>query len=143
MKVDFERVDRVEVWGWDAAICSQLLKSGVDRRLLPSESQLLAMRRLSSRQATIGLLDELVSEVPGTVGWRQVPTSLEEVYVLLGEHRRIVLKAPWSSSGRGLMLCGSPNAQGWIKNTLKAQGSVVVEKLLQKVADFALEFWCD
>lgn len=146
MKVNFDRVDRVEVWGWDAAICSQLLKSGVDRRLLPSESQLSAMRRLSSRQATIGLLDELVSEVPGTVGWRQVSTSLEEVYVLLGEHRRIVLKAPWSSSGRGVRYVDgemTASLEGFVRNTIAMQGCVIVEPFYDRILDFGVELVAD
>ena len=82
------------------------------------------------------------------------------------ENKRIgnaLLKSPWSSSGRGLKKAPSPNPSpeeegssaaeslpprgevwwGAVGRILRHQGSIVVEKFLHKITDFALEFWLD
>jgi len=57
-----------------------------------------------------------------------------------------VLKAPWSSSGRGLRFVNTPDniaLQGWLHNLLQQQGSVMVEPYYRKVKDFGVEFESD
>ena len=60
---------------------------------------------------------------------------------------RIVIKAPWSSSGRGVRFVDaetfSDNIRGWIRNTLSQQGSVMIEPYYNKVKDFGMEFMVD
>ena len=139
-------VSDVEVWGWDAAMRSQLLRAGVGERLMPSMAQVQAIRQHSSRAATISLLDDLVREVPGTVGWRRVSTSLEEVRALLEAHHRIVLKAPWSSSGRGVRYVDgvmTASLEGFVRNTMEVQGGVTVEPFYDRVLDFGVELVAD
>ena len=41
------------------------------------------------------------------------------------------------------MRSDAPHRQKWMRNILAKQGSVVVEKWLHKLADFALEYECD
>lgn len=58
---------------------------------------------------------------------------------------RYLVKAPWSSSGRGLLRIngeeiGSKNRE-WIGGILKKQGYVMVEKEQERVMDFAMEFY--
>ncbi len=142
---------RVDPWGWDKALCAQLIrkrKSVAD--VLPSDSQLETMRRLSHRSTAAEVLQKL--RVDGTVGEAYYCTSFEEVNTLLRHYGRLVLKAPWSSSGRGLrfidsrtpMLPQSDSTQsGWIRNVLRQQGSVMAEPYYNKVKDFGMEFECD
>ena len=144
--VRMDTIDSVDVWGWDAAIRRQLLRVGVGAHLLPSVAQVQAIRQHSSRVASIGLLDELVSVVPGVIGWRRVSTSLEEVRALLDEHRRIVLKAPWSSSGRGVRYVDgvmTASLEGFVRNTIAQQGCVIVEPWYDRVLDFGVELVAD
>ena len=144
--VRMDTIDSVDVWGWDAAIRRQLLRAGVADRLLPSSEQLTAVRSLSSRSATVGLLADLVREVPGTVGGRMVATTLDEVRALLDEHHRIVLKAPWSSSGRGVRyVVGEMTVglEGFVRNTIAQQGCVIVEPFYDRVLDFGVELVAD
>ena len=69
----------------------------------------------------------------------------EEVRRLLDSHGKLMLKAPFSSSGRGLQKLSKPNwhsyHQQWTESILRSQGSVMVEPLLDKVADFAFQFY--
>jgi hypothetical protein len=59
-----------------------------------------------------------------------------------------MLKAPWSGSGRGLhpvrSLPLNEKDYTWIRRTLRLQGGVEVEPLyINKVCDFAMEFWVE
>lgn len=146
VKVKMDTIDSVDVWGWDAAIRRQLLRAGVGEWLLPSSEQLTAVRCLSSRSATVGLLADLVREVPGTVGGRMVATTLDEVRAQLCALQRVVLKAPWSSSGRGVRYVEGEmtvGLEGFVRNTIALQGCVIVEPFYDKVIDFGVEFVAD
>ena len=55
------------------------------------------------------------------------------------------MKAPWSSSGRGLRFLSSDRTPfacqaGWFRNVVASQGSVMVEPFYHKVRDFGMEF---
>jgi hypothetical protein len=67
---------------------------------------------------------------------------------LLGRYHRLVLKAPRSSSGRGLRFLDAERAPlgtqaGWLKNILATQGSVMAEPYYNKVKDLGMEFYSD
>ncbi len=144
--VSLAALDGVEVWGWDAVVRTQLRKAGVSEPLLPTDNCLTAVRCLSSRTATIALLDDLVHAMPGLVGHRRAVTSLEEVRSALSEYGRIVLKAPWSSSGRGVRYVEgetTPGIEGFVRNTVLMQGSIIVEPFYERVLDFGVEFLAD
>lgn len=109
--------------------------------LLPSDSQLERIRTLSHRQTAAQLLSLL--RINGTVGEAVLCESLEAVEQQLGLHSRLVLKAPWSSSGRGIrFIDGELNDyhRGWLRNLLSKQGGVMAEPYYEKVKDFGMEF---
>ena len=57
-----------------------------------------------------------------------------------------MLKAPYSSSGKGLRwghAVYEPVLANWCRRILKSQGGVVVEPLYNKVEDFAMEFYAE
>lgn len=69
--------------------------------------------------------------------------SLEEVFDLLERWRKIVVKSPWSSSGRGVVFLSSPEDKTgiqWIDGFIRSQGSVYVEPMYAKKQDFSLLF---
>jgi len=60
----------------------------------------------------------------------------------------VVMKAPWSSSGRGLRFLSQSQTPfstqaNWFGNMVKAQGSVMIEPFYNKVKDFGMEFEVD
>ena len=122
-------------WGWSPALKHRLgieATKGVDVETL---------RSLSSRMTAVGLLPKLRLE--GTVGESSWLSSLENVSAFSLKHHRVLLKAPWSGSGKGIQpLCGLPddNLKGWIRRIITTQGGVVAEPLYKKVKDFAMEF---
>lgn len=73
--------------------------------------------------------------------------SVAEIDALIKKWKQIIIKAPWSSSGRGLQVLRysylNESITQWIKGTLEAQGYVMVEPLLNKKFDFSLQYYCD
>lgn len=137
--------DRIDVWGWDAALRLSLLRMGVSRGLMPTLEQLDGIRRLSHRASALPLLGEL-ARIEGTVGEATVARTLGELRACMRQGRRLVVKAPWSGSGRGVRFMGETldgNLEGWVRNTLSRQGCVMVEPKYNKVKDFGMEFVSD
>ena len=137
---------RILPWGWSPALCHQLKQAGVQESRLPSAEKLEHIRQLSHRQTAVALLKELSEELPldGHIcGESTLCRTFEEVEASVCKHEEALLKAPWSSSGKGLMPSDNQQWKSWAKRILKTQGSVVVERLLHKITDFALEFWLD
>ena len=136
-------IDRVEPWGWDLALRSFLLRYGVEA--VPSEDDIAEVRELSHRKHAVDLLRELAFE--GTTGQSWLADTVVEVRQALRNHQRIVVKAPWSSSGRGVRFLdddqGSVPLMAWIQNVIAAQGCVAIETCCHKVKDFGMEFESD
>lgn len=162
-KVEGLRLDAVEPWGWDAALRGRLRRMGVAEELLPGDEQLQLIRELSHRRTSARLLQRLADDGLATAV-SKMPTecrSAEEVEAALAESPKdptsalplrgegsAVMKAPWSSSGRGVRFV-TPSTQlhassspllGWLRGVLERQGSVMVEPYYNKVKDFGMEF---
>lgn len=142
----------IDPWGWDPAICRFLERHGVDGRCLPSKHYVAEVRRLSHRGYAAEMLRRIFSSDDSgaardrLVGRAHTACVMEEVQRFLGETGRAVLKAPWSSSGRGIRFVDgalSDHQAGWAANVLKMQGSLMVEPYYRKVCDFAMEFVSD
>ena len=159
-RLTLEDDTRIVPWGWSPALCHQLRQAGVQESLLPSAEKLEHIRRLSHRQTAVSLLQELREELPldgHFAGHSVLCQSIEEAEEAANAYGEALLKSPWSSSGRGLKKIqtqvpseslalegeAGKGSVAWAKRILKAQGSIVVERFLHKVSDFALEFWLD
>jgi len=137
--------DGVMPWGWDEVVCTHLKENGINLKLMPNDKQLAEIRRLSNRQLTIKTQTELRKGIENeTCGEATYATSMKCVTEQILEKRRIVLKAPWSSSGRGIRYVNNemaPNVEGWVKRIIRQQGGVMIEPLYCKVKDFGMEFF--
>ena len=130
-----DEYEEIIPWGWSSALKHRL---GMDT---VREVDVDHLRSLSSRMTAVGLLPKL--RIEGTIGESYWLTSLENVSAFSLKHDRVLLKAPWSGSGKGIQpLCGLPdnNLQGWIRRIIATQGGVVGEPFYEKVKDFAMEF---
>lgn len=137
-------ITAVDVWGWDLAIRAFLLRQGVEARLLPTEEQIATIRDLSHRRHAGRILAQL--QGAGITGEATMTDSLDGVRDILSRMGRIVVKAPWSSSGRGVRFVEgalTPADEGWVRNIIARQGSVMVEPYYKKVEDFGMEFVSD
>lgn len=160
------QVQAVDPWGWDAALCRQLQRLGVNPRILPTAEELEEVRALSHRRTAKELLDSIqpISLTDNTIGdsikeKEEVIETTSKAVELRGEAIEVkdeaallqqlarwpeaVLKAPWSSSGRGVRMVSAPvhsSVLQWALGVMRRQGSLMVEPLYHKVADFGMEF---
>ena len=139
-------VDSVHPWGWDKSIVSELKAIGCPEIMLPQSGLLDQIRNLSSRRWAA---ENLQSEV-------QFVDDVDSLRRILREKGKVVVKAPWSCSGRGVRYFSSDSsavaADGltsggdleaflrWASNIIKNQGGVTVEPYYNKVKDFGMEF---
>ena len=114
-------------WGWNVALRFQMLKAGIPEGVMPDVRVLNDIRLKSHRRESI---------ISSLAQWRE----------WMNAKGPSVLKAPWSSSGRGVKfaLMGlDANLEGFVRNTLIRQGCIIVEPYYRRVADFAMEFVSD
>ena len=140
-KLQFSAVD---VWGWDLAIRAYLLRWGVEAVVMPTVTQIDAIRQLSHRRHAMQLLESL--QMPGTIGCASETDQMDIIADRLHSGEHLVVKAPWSSSGRGVRFMeGDMNIydNGWVRHVIEKQGSVMVEPYYNKVKDFGMEFVSD
>ena len=139
-------IDRVSPWGWDLALRAALIRYGAPAEACPSESEIAAVRDLSHRRHAAKVLHRLISFLVPPSSFLESPleaASVEAVETCLLKHPHLVVKAPWSSSGRGVRFIEgelSDYHRGWLLNTIAQQGSVMVEPMYPKVKDFGMEF---
>lgn len=145
-RFDWTPVEAIEPWGWDRHIVGVLRKLGAPEALLPSDERLDALRRLSSRETAVRVLDAL--QKPAFVShWCTDEDAILSAIEAYGGGA--ILKQPWSCSGRGVWRCTTADwaADGAAcrraRKTLREQGAVEVEPVYECLADFAMEFWAD
>lgn len=133
-------------WGWSAASRQVFLDEGFDRACLPTDAELDGMREVSHRRTSALLSAKLHEAMPDVFAVPAVEAcSVDEIAAFLSREPAAVLKAPYSSSGRGLLFTRYAEAQvlfAQVSGIIRRQGSVMVEPERDKVADFALLFDC-
>ncbi len=142
-----------DVWGWDAAVCDRLLRLCVPEAALPDRKRLAVIRDLSHRRTAVAMLDKIREDSVFAqykdmmTGESSVAKSEDDVCRQIGEHGKVVLKAPWSSSGRGVRYINgsmTDSQRGWFGNVIRQQGAMIVEPYYEKVCDFGMEYTvCD
>ena len=138
-------IDRVSPWGWDLALRAALIRYGVSPEACAGEAEIAAVRDYSHRRHAAEVLRRLLCHMPQDF-FLETPVeavSVEAVEECMSRSSRLVVKAPWSSSGRGVRFIDgalSGYHRGWLRNTIAQQGSVMVEPFYSKVKDFGMEF---
>ena len=131
-------------WGWNPALIRCLKDAGVPGEAMLADERMEMVRRLSSRQTAVDLLPRL--RIEQTLGESFAFTSFEKLLAFVAKDEELLLKSPWSGSGKGIQkIKGGLEAPvyGWAKRVISTQGSIVVEPFYQKVVDFAMEFYSD
>lgn len=139
-----DNISKIKPWGWDFPIRSFLEESGIPIKLLPSDTQLFSIRELSHRHTTIPMRKSIAEFLGSTVFNPAIELFEEnEVDKFLLNHPIAYFKAPWSSSGRGLIVSDHIKPKGlreWTHGVIKKQGSVMAEPAWNRVFDFATEW---
>ena len=145
----------IRPWGWDVAVRQLLCECGVSTSWLSTPAALEQIRQMSHRGwAAVHLLPRLV-ELPGTVGEAWTLHGVDEMRKVARTGCGLVLKSPWSSSGRGVRYVSESLVEevhgsalpaslaNWFAHVLERQGCVMAEPYYNKVVDFGMEFVSD
>ena len=122
-------------WGWNATLKADLLKQGIPEHLMPSDSTLDRWRQLQHRTTLLPLQPD-----------SRAVTDVAEVEELLALYPDMVLKAPWSGSGRGLRWVSnrlSDHDKAWLDKVVREQRCAIAEPRWSVQHDFALEYRID
>ena len=134
----------VKPWGWNPSLRKQLVEWGINEQLLPSLKDIELLRNYSSRQNAVKLLEELKLFNSKFCGESFYYTDIKQLLSYLSRAKGDqVLKMPYSGSGKGIVWLKGPitdKQTDWCRRVIKKQGGVVVEPVLNKVQDFAMEF---
>ncbi len=121
-------------WGWSANAVSQFRNAGVNGPFPDVD----LIRKLSHRRTSLLLHRELQqSGLP----YPLPPEPMELNDATLIASADIMLKSPWSCSGRGVVDCSNMSRESIIsiaQGIIRRQGSVMVEPKHDKTKDFAL-----
>lgn len=136
-------IDSISPWGWSADAKSRISKAGISKTLLPDDTVIEKIRWLSHRRTAID-----INRMMGTNGFETPELSVEVndatmLPEVIERRGRCMVKAPWSSSGRGILDSGLLDIRTLVRlsdGIIGHQGSVTVEKYLDKVMDFAMLF---
>ena len=137
---------KIVPWGWNAVLKRKLIEEGWPSEMLPSDEELEFIRENSRRELAVELLGKL--QCASTIlshTYRIIAHSLEDIESFLYQHRRVVLKAPLSGSGKGIRFVTEElmeTDRGWCRNTLQKQGTVIVEQRMEILQEFAMLFEC-
>ncbi len=135
----FGEAGQAEPWGWSLDARRQLLRAGVRAEVLPDEEAIERMRQLSHRRMSVEILRCLDGGYP-------LPLETTDPHrVVEAEHSApgCYVKSPWSGSGRGVFCARSLSDDALLRRAegiIHRQGSVMVERGLEKVLDFAALF---
>lgn len=135
-----------EPWGWDLPVREHLVRCDVPVSSLPDNDYLNNIKKISHRGWSAKNLLPPLTKIGKTIGEAKIGHNLEELNWFLSAHHRIVVKSPWSCSGRGVRYIennSSTQLEGWFQNIIKHQGCVLMEPYYEKLIDFGMEFVCD
>lgn len=142
-----DSIDAVDVWGWDVAVRHYLTDCGIRSDVMPDDAQLDVIRQMSHREFSMPLLHDAVAMLRqqgvAIIGESRVAKNEAEVDKYIYNHKQIILKAPWNSSGRGVCRVDGMLEDGrrnWMLNIIKQQGCVMMEPYYNKVLDFGMEW---
>lgn len=150
--VDFSEIgtlqdnEKIIPWGWNPALRKKLMDAGVKERNLPSMEDLRVLRQYSSRENAVKMLRELKEMRDDFCGESHFFNNVTDLLEYLSTEINSVLKMPNSGSGKGLVWIkgGITDKQtDWCKRVIREQGGVIAEPVLDKVQDFAMEFFME
>lgn len=132
-------------WGWSMAARQAYLDAGFPASVLPTPSQIEAIRQLSHRRTSALLARRLASALPS------LPIRPAEEYTdadaLCSRLRREggVVKTPWSTSGRGVAFAADSvdKCCRLAASAIAKQGGAMYEPAYGRALDFAMLFATD
>lgn len=137
----------IKPWGWDAALVTELRRMDCADDALPNDRQIAQIRHCSHRQWAEDHLLRPLRRIGQTTGQAWPADRVEDVEKAVARLKKVVVKAPWSSSGRGVRTISegqlTAGLRGWMAHVIAQQGCIMVEPFYNKLFDTGMEFTTD
>jgi len=134
-------------WGWSKASRATFVNEGFSIAGLPDDDELDLYRKLSHRRTATRINEIVKDKLPFEIYPGAVEINDADVLShLVFQKGQVVIKAPWSSSGRGIRFVDEEHLNQAVTaaaGTIRKQGSVLVEDFVDSHFDFALLFYCN
>ncbi len=141
----------IRPWGWNHSLRHQLLDAHIAAQLLKTDDEIDTLRQLSHRRTTIPFQHHLQNSLPTLeIPVAQEFFTVDEAIEFAAMCGKTFFKAPWSSSGRGIIRYDAQDRgaaslteqklREWIGGFIRKQGSVMGEQAFDRIADFATEW---
>lgn len=141
---NLEIITKCLPWGWSMYIRKKFENMGFSNEALISTETINRLRELSNRKITIEILSRLSNLGVDIPPMPRYIVNTDEVGEFICSMPLSVIKAPWSGSGKGIAWgLGRMEipVEHFYKGVIRRQGGVVCEKFLNKIVDFAMEFY--
>ncbi|MFC0878505.1 hypothetical protein ACE01N_18065 [Saccharicrinis sp. FJH2] len=147
------KFDELVPWGWSPVVYKTLesvfplLKDNFKQSAFYTWDQ--QYKTYYSRMTSAKVLEQICNESTRGVGEFAMLKATQcfrtsDVQYLLSENGKLVIKAPFSSSGRGLQMLRKHHLNNsniaWINSILEKQEFVMAENLHHKIADLSFHF---
>lgn len=137
-----EAFNHASPWGW-SPLSARLMREG-GAAGVPTPDEIERLRMLSHRRTSMPLARAMGADE--RIVARECFSEADAEAAIAAAGGDAVIKQPWSSSGRGVMATRSMRADALrraIAGTIRRQGSIMVERRLEREADFAALFVSD
>ncbi len=128
-------------WGWNKEVLKLMKRHNVYYLSHVSSKDIDNLRRLSNRKQTINFFNFIGRDCAFSS-----PVYMEnemEVRDFISLNPSFCFKAPWSSSGRGIVFSRNTSKEKifkWAQGILKSQGGIMAENYYNRSIDFASEW---
>lgn len=136
---------RFSPWGWNKTLRKWCINIGVNENQVPSIDRMNIIRTLSHRRQTVPFLLNMRDVMNPEIRVPMEFTDTESALKFWKEEEDVFFKAPWSSSGRGLLYTKDlqyRHIEPWLRGIIHSQGSVMGEIAYLRKIDFASEWHC-
>lgn len=134
-------------WGWSTAVRREFLNEGFAPSDLPDDDTLACQRELSHRRTASVIRDALARRLDFDIAPAAIEArDLSALRELIARRKAVIIKSPWSSSGRGLIDSRLYTTDEIIRRCdgiIRRQGCVMVEEAYDRICDFAMLFICE
>lgn len=142
---DIWRTHVPDPWGWNKSIRQFFYDISGGKAILPTEIAIEKLRELSHRRTAIRFLSIIPEKMRREIIMPEEISDPEVAVRMFERGESLYFKAPWSSSGRGILQTDGlerKHVEPWIRGIIRRQGSVMVEKAYPRSLDFASEWYC-
>ncbi len=146
-----KELNQIKPWSWNPAIHNKLkdIKQfcSSEFKKLPTFQWEENRKDFFSRNTT-NIIQRFIHENNNQHSYINIPFPAINIHAIsdldewMSKRTPIILKMPWSSSGRGIHVAdfiNKPLNKEWINGALKQQGYLTAEPLLNKVYDFSFQ----